>query len=273
VTPAHRNEPDADPSPAASPAPRAHTRWRLGTPLVVLVSGTLFAVSAVNSGGTDLRPGRYTDLASLTEAESRTYQGLQAEAAELKTEVDQLTGDVVDDDVRRAERKAARLKGRAGLEEVSGTGVTVVLSDAPEDVLIHKLEEAAQDDPDAAVDTTPYVVHQQDIQAVVNALWLGGAQAVTIQGQRIVTTTGIKCSGSTVQLQGVPYPQPYTIQAVGDPGALVDALDADVDVSGFRYDAADPEVGVGWDLTEDDDVEAPAYTGLLDIDLAKPQRG
>lgn len=238
----------------------------------MLLSGALFAVSATNSEGTDLRPGRYTDLASLTEAESRAYQDLQAESTELKAEVDRLTGEVDDARVRREERRADRLRGRAGLMAVTGPGVTVVMSDADQDVLEAAVQ-GSEDGSDADLNLFPFVVHQQDIQAVVNALWAGGARAVTIQGQRIVTTTGIKCTGSAVQLQGVPYPAPYTIQAVGDPADLVDALDADSDVSGFRADADRPEVGVGWELEELDRVEAPAYAGLLDIDQARPLRG
>ena len=58
-------------------------------------------------------------------------------------------------------------------------------------------------------------MHQQDIQAVVNALWAGGAEAMTIQGQRVVSTTGIKCVGNVVILHGVPYSPPYRISAIG----------------------------------------------------------
>ena len=116
------------------------------------------------------------------------------------------------------------------------------------------------------------VVHQQDIQAVVNAMWAGGATAVTIEGQRVITTTGIKCEGNAVQLQGVPYPQPYEIQAVGDPDAIEAALDADSRVGAYRSDAADPALQVGWDLDVEDQVEAPAYTGLLDLSYAEPLR-
>ena len=119
-----------------------------------------------------------------------------------------------------------------------GPGVTITLSDAPEDVINS-----------TTGDVNPLLVHQQDIQAVVNALWKGGASAVTIQGQRVVSTTGIKCEGNSVQLQGVPYPQPYVIQAVGDQGALLTRR------RGRRLrrrptasDAADPEISVGWDL-------------------------
>ena len=68
------------------------------------------------------------------------------------------------------------------------------------------------------------MVHQQDIQAVVNALWSGGAEAMTIQGQRVVSTTGIKCVGNTVVLHGVPYAPPYVITAIGDQQRLRAAL-------------------------------------------------
>ena len=64
--------------------------------------------------------------------------------------------------------------------------MTVVLTDAPAEIA-----ESSQQDPNRLV------VHQQDIQAVVNAMWKAGATAVTIQGQRVVSTTGIKCIGNS----------------------------------------------------------------------------
>ena len=67
---------------------------------------------------------------------------------------------------------------------------------------------------DETRDPLDVVVHQQDIQAVVNAMWRAGAEAVTIQGQRVISTTGIKCDGNLVSLHGVPYYPPYEI--VGD---------------------------------------------------------
>ena len=228
----------------------------------MLVSGALFAVSADNSEGTDLRPGRYTDLASLVDTEADEYDALEERVADLKQQVDSLTDQVDDEDVRRIQGEIDGLRDPAGLEPREGTGVTVVLSDAPEDLI----EQAVEDD----VNPNLLVVHQQDIQAVVNAMWAGGATAVTIEGQRVITTTGIKCEGNAVQLQGVPYPQPYEIQAVGDADAIEAALDADSRVSAYREDAADPALQVGWDLDVEDHVEAPAYAGLLDLSYAEP---
>jgi uncharacterized protein YlxW (UPF0749 family) len=98
------------------------------------------------------------------------------------------------------------------LAAVVGPAVTVTLDDAPESVIADGVE------PDYLV------VHQQDIQAVANALWEGGAEAMTIQGQRVISTTAIKCVGNTVVLHGIPYAPPYVISAIGDPGRLQAAL-------------------------------------------------
>jgi uncharacterized protein YlxW (UPF0749 family) len=255
---------EGGPGPTTQRPPRGRGGWRLATPLVVLLSGGLFAVSAANSEGTDLRPGRYTDLASLVDAQADEYAELEARVADLKGEVDRLTGDVDDAEVRALRDQVDELMDPAGLEPRSGPGVTVTLSDAPEELI----EQAAADDRDVDL----LVVHQQDIQAVVNAMWAAGASAVTIEGQRVITTTGIKCEGPSVQLQGVPYPQPYEIQAVGDPAAIEAALDDDAAVSGYLEDAADPSIAVGWDFEVEDRVEAPAYEGLLDITYAEPRR-
>lgn len=233
--------------------------WRLGTPLVVLLCGGLFVVSAANSGGTDLRPGRYTDLASLVKDESDQYDALRQRVADLDAEVQTMTAAMSDRDVNRYHRRIAELEDPAGLVPRSGPGVTITLSDAPEDVINA-----------TTGSVNPLLVHQQDIQAVVNALWRGGATAVTVEGQRIVSTTGIKCEGNAVQLQGVPYPQPYVISAVGDQGELLTALEDDDYLQAYRDQAADPAISVGWDLQLEPSVLAPGYDGLLDLSYAVP---
>ena len=116
------------------------------------------------------------------------------------------------------------------------------------------------------------MVHQQDIQAVVNALWKGGATAVTIQGQRIVSTTGIKCEGNSVELQGVPYPQPYVIQAVGDPAGSVSAVDDDTYLDALPRRRRRPRDLGRLGPRAREPVTAPAYDGLLDLSYAAPLR-
>ncbi len=253
------SDPRADDAPERPRRPWG--RWRIGTPAVVLVCGALFVVSATNSEGTDLRPGRYADLAALTRSEAEEYDALQERVADLNTQVEQLAGSVNDRIVDRFNRRVDRLEEPAGLTPESGPGVTVTLSDAPEEVI----NETTQD-------LNLLVVHQQDIQAVVNAMWKGGASAVTVQGQRLVSTTGIKCEGNSVQLHGVPYPQPYVIEAVGDQTDLVSVIADDDYLQIYREQAAIPDISVGWDLQLQAQVTAPAYDGLTDLSYAEPLR-
>ena len=229
---------------------------------MVLLCGSLFVVSAANSDGTDLRPGRYTDLAALVQDEADEYAALRDRVTDLNEEVAALSTGLRDRDVERFHRRIERLKDPAGLVPRRGPGLTIVLADAPEAVIEDAIASAS--------DVNLLVVHQQDIQAVVNALWKGGAAAVTVEGQRVVTTTGIKCEGNAVQLQGVPYPQPYTIQAVGDPTSLLRAVQDDEYLQAYQSQAADPSISVGWDLRVEDSVTAPAFDGLLDLNYASP---
>ncbi|HEX5089746.1 MAG TPA: DUF881 domain-containing protein [Nocardioides sp.] len=249
---------DAQPEPG----PRSRWRWsgwRVGTIAVALVCGGLFVVSAQSSQGTDLRPGRYDNLATLTDSEVDRAASLKDRVAELQQQVRDLTDQVQDDDVQRYQRQVRSLEDPAGLRPRKGSGVVVTLSDAPEELI------------DATTgDKKLLVVHQQDIQAVVNAMWQGGARAVVLQGQRVVTTTGIKCEGNSVVIQGVPYPQPYVIEAVGDVGDLTSAIADDAYLQLYREQSEDPAIDVGWDLDIKDEITAPAYDGLLDLSYATP---
>ncbi|MGA8245330.1 MAG: DUF881 domain-containing protein [Nocardioides sp.] len=232
--------------------------WRLATPVVGVLSGALFVVSAHSSEGTDLRPGRYTDLASLVRSDAGQVDALKKRVADLNEQVTALSRSVGNKQVAKVNRRADSIKGAAGLTATSGPGVTVTLTDAP--------QSTSENTPD---NLNLLLVHQQDIQAVVNAMWKGGARAVTIQGQRVVSTTGIRCIGNSVQLQGVPYSQPYVISAVGDVATLTDALAKDPYLQVYRQDAADPDILVGWDEQVETHLVAPAYDGLLGLSYAK----
>ena len=247
----------------ASPGRTGASRrlWRFGTPLVVIACGVLFVTSASNSGGTDLRPGRYTDLASLVAAENRDYERLEARVQDLTADVERLTGLVGDSEVKQLQQQIDAMKGPAGLTSLTGPGLSVTLSDASADVINSSTQ-----------DIRLLVVHQQDIQAVVNAMWKGGAEAVTVQGQRIVSTTGIKCEGNAVLLGGVAYPEPYTIAAIGNPAALEAAVLQDDTLETYREQAEQPDISVGFDMEAVGELDVPAYDGLTTLTYAEPMR-
>lgn len=246
-------------APESDSRPTRTLGWRIGTPTMVLLCGALFAISAEHSGGTDLRAGRNTDFASVVRAEREHTNELTAEVARLDAQVEKLSSGLGDRSVNRAQREVERLSDPAGLTTRTGPGVHVTLDDAPPEVL-----------DDETRDPLDVIVHQQDIQAVVNAMWRAGAEAVTIQGQRLISTTGIKCDGNLVSLHGVPYYPPYEIVGIGVPTRLLASLDSDSYLDIYREAAADPRGGVRYAAEVLSHATAPGYEGLLDLSYATP---
>jgi uncharacterized protein YlxW (UPF0749 family) len=214
-------------------------------------------ISAVNAHGIDLRPGRNTDLVSLVQSQSRRNADLTRQLTTVRAEVDQLARNAYEGS--DFEPQLTRAASATGLRPVTGPAVTVTLDDAPATVAPNGI------DPDLLV------VHQQDIQAVVNALWSGGAEAMTVQGQRVISTTGIKCVGNTVVLHGVPYAPPYIVAAIGDPARLEAALATAMAVRIYKqYVAA---YGLKYDQRTQTRVTFPAHEGSLDLQYATPYQG
>ncbi|MFT4293839.1 MAG: DUF881 domain-containing protein [Micropruina sp.] len=219
---------------------------------VCVLAGFMIATSAINAGGTDLRPDRNTDLVGLIQSESKRNAELADRVAKLRREVDTLAKGDGGGIPEATMRTAAEV---AGQTPVKGPAVVVVLDDARSGV--HP----------PGVSPELLVVHQQDIQAVVNALWSGGAEAMTIQGQRVTSRTGVKCVGNSVVLHGVPYAPPYEIAAIGDPDKLDRALEASNAVQIYRqYVAA---YGLGYGQRREASVTMPAYRGSLDVEARR----
>jgi uncharacterized protein YlxW (UPF0749 family) len=239
---------------------RRRTARGLAVFTAFVAAGVLFSTSGLNSHGVDLRASSVTDLDTLVVHEKDRVDSLQDRVADLNAEVSALTKQVNDPGTSTLQRQVDGLKGPAGFQAVSGPGVTVTLDDAPKS----EIDEAQANH---SVSANQLVVHQQDIQAVVNALWLGGAEAITVQGQRIISTTGLKCIGNTVILQGVPYSPPYRIAAIGDTGALLASLDDSPYVAAYKTFV--DRYHLGWDLTTSEDMAMPAYQGTPDLHFAR----
>jgi len=200
-----------------------------------------------------------TDLDTVVRQQRDRADALQRDVATLTREVDRLGEGVDDTRVANLQKQVDELRGPAGFEEVRGPAITVVLSDAPKEDIDKAVEEGE-------VTADQLVVHQQDIQAVVNALWSGGAEAMTLQKQRVISTTGIKCVGNTVVLHGVPYAPPYEITAIGDLTSLRASLDSSDYIAGYKTDVE--AHNLGYEVSTDNDVTMPAYDGSSDLRYA-----
>lgn len=96
-----------------------------------------------------------------------------------------------------------------GLTDVDGPGVQVTLNDS------HKRPAMPGDPLSLNV-----LIHDADIAQVVNELKVAGAEAVAVNGQRIVSSSTIRCVGPVIQINGVQEAPPYIVQAIGDPAAM-----------------------------------------------------
>lgn len=236
---------------------QAGSRAQKSSPVAVVAAFAVIGLGFVSAhdtaDGSDLRPAG-GDLASVVGDRARLAEQRQDDVATLQGEVENLTTSAA----QRADMPdLTPMRADLGLTDVSGPGVRIVMSDAPK----------TRKTPDDANAANRMVVHQQDLQAVVNAMWIGGAEAVTVQGARIGPNTGIRCVGPTVLIDGVPYPAPYTIEAVGDPVRLFLALDQVSRIRNFRDDVKTS--GVGFSFASVDKVVAPGYSGSTSLTSAR----
>ncbi|MFF5262466.1 DUF881 domain-containing protein [Actinomadura viridis] len=232
--------------------------WGSIIPALTLLAGTLFAASASTARGTGLREDGRTRLTELIGAEQRRTRHARADYQRLRDEVDAISRRAGRDDARvtDAQARADRLARDAGMTPLKGTGLRVTLDDAPQHG--EQPRDAGPDD---------LVVHESDVQAVVNALWAGGALGMQIMDQRVIATSAVRCVGNTLILQGVVYSPPFRITAVGDPARLRAALDLSPEITIYKRYVR--EYGLGYAVRSAGRVTLPAYTGNVTMNHAR----
>jgi len=222
-------------------------------PVAAAVAGLMFATSALTAQGTDLRSSGRTELVDVVRAQDRAVNQRAERVKALQDQVDSLTAQAAPGSaaVARLRAEAAKLAPTVGTQAVTGPALVVSLDDA-------KRSAASLPEGYTADDI---VVHQQDVQSVVNALWAGGAEAMMLQDQRVISTSAVRCVGNTLILQGRVYSPPYVIQAIGDTSAMRAALRTSPQVTIYRQYA--DLLGLRYDVTSKAEASFPAYAGSL----------
>ncbi|WEV77441.1 DUF881 domain-containing protein [Janibacter cremeus] len=234
------------------------TGWSALVPVIALGAGLLFATSSATARGTDLR-AESADLPGLIQEGTRENERAAQRVEVLREDIERLTSEAAPGSkrLREVEQRTTAVADEAGLVPATGEAVTVTLDDAHLDA----------DEIPPGFTVNDVIVHQQDVQGVVNALWRGGAEAMQIMDQRVISTSAVRCVGNTLILQGRVYSPPFRITAVGDPDELQEALDEDPAVAVYRqYVAA---VGLGYEVTVDEQRELPAFSGQTGLEYAR----
>jgi uncharacterized protein YlxW (UPF0749 family) len=235
--------------------------WRVGVPVVCLLAGLLLAATHGVSDGGEIRRSDAPRLVDLVREAQRSVDRLSGQRDDLVTEIDTHHGGSpgADAALNAIQRRNAILAADAGLDPIRGQGIVVTLTDAQRDANGRFPRDASPDD---------LVVHQQDIQAVLNALWSGGAEGVQMQDQRIIGTSAPRCVGNTLLLNGRTYSPPYVITAIGDPAAMQAALSAAPLVTLYRQYVV--RFGLGYSVEPKASVDLVGHTEPLRLRFAKP---
>ncbi|MGW3107493.1 DUF881 domain-containing protein [Streptomyces sp. NPDC001100] len=251
-------------SPGTGTSPAGIRRFRpvrILTVAVFALAGLIFFTSFNTAKGTNIRTdASLLKLSDLIQNRSEKNGRLNDANGVLRDEVDALRKE--DDTGTGADNeKLTKLEQSAGAQKLKGKAVTVTLNDAPPNATA-KLPGYPEPQPDYLV------IHQQDLQAVVNALWQGGAKGIKVMDQRLIATSAVRCVGNTLILQGRVYSPPYKITAVGDPEKLQQSLAASKAIQNYMVYVN--VYGLGWKVTDDGTVTLPGYSGTVDLHYAKP---
>ena len=239
---------------------RSRSAWRVGVPVVCAAAGLLLGATYSVSGGDEIRRSDAPRLVDLVRETQQSVDRLTAERDALSPQIENHPGGSPS-----AAAALTAISGRAdalapdgGLTPMRGPGLVVTLNDAQRDAQGRFPRDASPDD---------LVVHQQDIQAVLNALWSAGAEGIQVQDQRLIATSAPRCVGNTLLLNGRTYSPPYVVTAVGDAAALQRALSEAPLVTLYKQYAV--RFGLGYQ-EEAREVELVGYTAPITMKYAQP---
>lgn len=226
-------------------------RIRASLAAVLAVVGFLTMVAA--RGVEDARRGTESNRASLV----RLIRERQGEVDELGKNLVALRAEVLSARRRLSDRAAADARRvrvvqlQAGTVPMTGRGLQVTLSDSDQE-------------PEDPGDRAALAVHDVDLQLVVNALWAAGAEAVAVNGQRLVATSPIRAAGETITVNFRPLVPPYVIAAIGAGRAAFEETDV-----GARYRRFADDLGFGFEVKAQRRLSVPAFLGTLQLSAAQ----
>lgn len=183
------------------------------------------------------------------------YDGALRNLENAQKELEQVRVEATQNDAT-AETKEQELKENnmlLGTTDVVGDGVEVVLQDAAEQ--------------NSSIGLSYQLIHYSDIQRVVNELKNAGAEAIEINGQRIVPTSSITCEGNIIKINGERVGSPFVIRAIGSQSLLYGGLSR----VGSILDAIS-EAGNTATITKVDNITIPKYSGVIDYEYLKEAR-
>jgi uncharacterized protein YlxW (UPF0749 family) len=233
---------------------RAIPSWQVTLAIALLVLGFLIAAQLATEGPRV----RYTTQESSTLIETALglqdqQNALKAQILDLRNQIGQLEAQGPGSDARVRDLNAQLEQARiaAGLIALQGPGI------------VFKLEDAST--PGGGADQ---LVSAADIRTLVNELWLAGAEAVAVNGERVTASTAFLDIGGSVLANSAYLQPPYTIAAIG-PAGLYDRIRASSTFVAFVASRVEGQ-GIGLSVAQPDSVDVPAFAGTVNVRFGQP---
>lgn len=214
--------------------------------LVLFAAGLLFALSA-----TQAQPegSRYdSDLVYLVDRKQASVNALKSNNDELYRQIDEM--------IANTPEKAHLAAWERTRVDFEGPGIVVTLDDAP-----------AVDPLPEGVTADSLVIHQQDIETVFNALWSGGAEIMSVQGNHVRADSQIVCVGNVINIDGRLYSPPYKIAAIGPAQQMREALANDPQIAIIQQYVA--RYNLGYSVREEKNIHVKAAKNQPSFDYVK----
>jgi len=239
---------------------------RLGAPLVLIFPAVLFGLLVSLQWRTQQERSELTvrynapllDAANSLQKEQNT---LKAQLADLRAQLDAIQVGAASQSTasRDLQARIEELRSAAGLTERTGDGVVITLDDA------------RSTSPAQTTNVDKSICHSTDLTDIVNTAWRGGAQAIAINGERVVGSTSVYCVGSTIMVNGTLMSPPFSVLVIGPQNEVLAAYD---DPNELRDIKQRRDVyGLGFRVMRTTAVKVPPYGGALNVHYAatKPQ--
>ncbi|HMA36534.1 MAG TPA: DUF881 domain-containing protein [Chloroflexia bacterium] len=261
-------------SPFTVPALGATPVRRLVVPstTIVVLSCFLIVLGLVGGGLLSLKWQDKSDLLKQPVTRDSSQQVMAATVAKLEAEQSQLKHDLTDararlDTLQATDAQEKAQLGditseidaeqvRAGLVALEGPGVIASFQDSTAAAI------PANEDP------ANYILHDYNLRDVVNTLWASGAEAISLNGERILSTTSLYCVGSTIICNVTRLSPPYEVHAIGNPDALEAGLRTSPQMQQFNVRAQIYDLPI--DIQKATTVAVPAYNGAFTLKYTRP---
>lgn len=205
-------------------------------------------------------PDRVTDPVAPYVSLRETKEDLYSEQDQLKKEIQNLRlslsqaqKDSENITLTKDELTSLKIKkSQAGLTKLNGPGVIIDLNDSKD-----------------SITSEESIIHAADLRDIVNLLWGSGAEAISINGQRVVVNTAIDCIVNTILVNNVRLTAPFRIEAIGDQNLMYDHI-SNPDILSNLHQRKKSQ-GIVFDINKNNDITTPVFDGSFDFNSGKAE--